>query len=224
MSYNAEPRLARLTLAIILGLLGALISTEARAGTGLPEPESLHDWPRIVVGVDLGVAKMVESGPFGFNNGVGSVTGAGASWGARAGVEFFDWLAVEARYSGSRTSVHASAAPAGSLAFVSTAADLTLRLSAPLPWVHPYIFGGMGYNQVSLAGSTEARAGSPLHSSGQTEIAMGFGVDVPLTWRLSVGFEATYHFQLSEDFSEDMTNGIDGGDISTFNALVRARF
>jgi hypothetical protein len=92
-----------------------------------------------------------------------------------------------------------------------------------LPYVHPYIFGGPADYDVHLVGSSAAKAGSPLFSSVQPGIALGFGVDVPLTYHLSIGAEATYHFMLGEDYSNDTTNGIDGGDISTFDAVLRVR-
>jgi hypothetical protein len=40
---------------------------------------------------------------------------------------------------------------------------------------------------------------------------------------VSLGAEATYHFQLGESFSSVQTNGIDGGDLSTFNLVARVR-
>jgi hypothetical protein len=89
--------------------------------------------------------------------------------------------------------------------------------------VHPYIFGGPADYDVHLVGSSAAKGGSPLFSSVQPGIALGFGVDVPLTYHLSIGAEATYHFQLGEDYSNDTTNGIDGGDISTFDVVLRVR-
>jgi hypothetical protein len=52
---------------------------------------------------------------------------------------------------------------------------------------------------------------------------MGVGVDVPLTWYLSLDAEATYHFLVGESFSTVTTNGIDGGDLTTFNAVLRVR-
>jgi hypothetical protein len=65
-----------------------------------------HDRPsselRYMFGLDVGVVRMNESGPFGFGNGIGSVTEAGPSWGVRAGVELLPWLAFEARYVGIR--------------------------------------------------------------------------------------------------------------------------
>jgi hypothetical protein len=179
--------------------------------------------PRVFFGAGLGVAKMNESGPFGFGTGVGSVTDAGPTWDFRAGLEVFPWLAVEARYDGMQESIHSSISPAGSLGFFMTSASLTVRLTLPLPYVHPYVFGGVGYYDISLTGSSGAKSGSVFNSSSQPGLPLGFGLDVPLTWHLSVAAEATYHFQLGESYSSDTANGIDGGDISTFTAVLRAR-
>ena len=109
--------------------------------------------PKLMLGVDLGVSEMTETGPFGFNKGVGSATDAGPAWGLRVGVELFSWLAVEARYVGMYNGAQASVSPAGSVAFLTTGADAVVRLTAPLPYVHPYIFAGAGYYDVGLTGS-----------------------------------------------------------------------
>jgi hypothetical protein len=184
--------------------------------------------PELMFGGDLGLSTMTETGPFGFNKGVGGVTGAGPAWGVRAGVDLFPWLGLEARYVGMYNSAQGSVSPTGSVGFLTTGGEAVVRLTAPLPYVHPYIFGGIAYYDVGLIGSSSARGGSVLHSSSQPGIPLGFGLDVPLTWYVSVGLEATYHFQLGEDYSTDMWTtkggaGIDGGDLSTFNAVVRVR-
>ena len=171
----------------------------------------------MLFGIDLGLAAMDESGPFGFGNGVGSVTSAGPAWGARVGVELFQWIAVEGRYAGMYNSAAASVSHGGG--FLTSGMEAVLRLTLPLPFVHPYVFGGVGYYDVSFRGSAE----SELHSSSQPGIPLGFGVDVPMTYHLSLGFEATYHFQLGEDYSAVTTAGIDGGDLSTFDLVLRAR-
>jgi hypothetical protein len=176
-----------------------------------------------MLGVDLGISAMNETGPFGFGNGVGTATNAGPAWGARAGVELLSWVALEGRYVGMYNAAQSSVSPTGSLGYLTTGGEGVVRLTAPLPFVHPYVFGGVGYYDNSLLGSASARAGSVLHSSSQLGAPMGVGLDVPLTWHLSIGVEATYHFLIHESFSADTTNGIDGGDISTFNAVVRAR-
>jgi hypothetical protein len=174
-------------------------------------------------GGDLGISVMNEGGPFGFNGGVGTVTSAGPAWGARVGVELFRWLALEARYVGMYNSAQASVSPAGTVGYLTTGGVAVVRFTAPLPFVHPYIFGGAGFYDNSLVGSSGAKAGSSLLSSSQPGIPMGFGLDVPLTWHVSVGAEATYHFVIGESFSNVTTPDIGGGDFSTFNAVVRFR-
>jgi hypothetical protein len=173
--------------------------------------------PRWMAGVDFGVSKMNESGPLGFNNGVGSVTGAGPGWGLRVGVELLPWLALEGRYAGMYDSAASSVSSSGG--FLTSGVTGVVRLTAPLPLVHPYVFGGIGYYDVAFTGSS----GSPMHSSSQAGVPLGVGVDVPLTYHLSAGIEAIYDFQIGEDFSAVTTNKIDGGDLTTFAAVLRAR-
>ena len=48
--------------------------------------------PELELGVAFGVSAMNESGPFGFRNGLGSVTNAGPAWSILTGVEFLPWL------------------------------------------------------------------------------------------------------------------------------------
>jgi hypothetical protein len=140
---------------------------------------------RVMVGLDVGVVRMNESGPFGFGNGVGSVTEPGPSWGLRAGVEPLPWLAFEARYVGAYAGLQSSVSPAGTLGFLTTAGEIVARFTAPLPYVHPYVLGGVGYYDVALAGGSGAKAASPMFSSSQPGIPLGVGFDVPLIWHLS---------------------------------------
>ena len=179
--------------------------------------------PQIMLGAELGVSAMTETGPFGLNKGVGSVTEAGPAWGVRAGLEVFPWAAVELRYVGMYNAVQSSLSPAGSVGFLTSGGEAVLRLTAPLPFVHPYVFGGVGYYDITLDGSPTARAASTFHSSTQAGVPVGFGLDVPLTWYLAVDVEATYHYQIGESYSSVTTNGIDGGDLSTVNAILRVR-
>jgi hypothetical protein len=195
-----------------------------------------HDWlavgrcwnrkwtgPELMFGADLGFSKMNESGPFGFSNGVGGVTDPGPAWGLRLGVELFSWFAVEARYVGMSDSAQSSVSPTGSVGYVTTGAEAVLRFTAPFPFVHPYVFGGVGYYDTTLMGSSGAKAGSPLNGSTEAGFPLGFGLDVPLNWHLSLGAEATYHYLYQEKFSAVTTNGIDGGDLTSFSAVMRVR-
>jgi hypothetical protein len=173
--------------------------------------------PELELGVAAGVSAMNESGPFGFHNGVGGVMKAGPAWGVLVGLVVLPWLSLEARYLGSYDPADAVVSTSGG--FLGSAGTAVVRLTAPLPYVHPYLFGGIGYYAFSFVGSS----GSVLHSSSQAGIPMGIGIEVPLDYHLSVGVEASYNFQLGEDFSDVTTNGIDGGDITRFDLVLRAR-
>jgi opacity protein-like surface antigen len=173
--------------------------------------------PQFELGIAVGVSAMNESGPFGFGNGVGSVTNAGPAWSVLAGVEVLPWLAFEARYLGMYDSAKASVSASGG--FLASAGTAVVRLTAPLPYVHPYVLGGIGYYDFDFAGSSA----SLLHSSSQAGIPLGIGVDVPLNYHLSVGAEASYNFQLNESFSNVTVNEIDGGDVTRFDLVLRAR-
>jgi hypothetical protein len=179
--------------------------------------------PVFMFGLDLGSSAMNEGGPLAFNDGVGSVTGAGPVWGVRAGVELLRWLALEAHYVGMYNSIQSSVSPAGTMGYFTSGVDAVIRFTAPLPYVHPYVFSGVGYYDHSLMGSSTAQAGSVMTSSTQPDIPMGVGLDVPLTWHLSIGLEATYHFAIGESYSAVTANGIDGGDVSTFTGVMRFR-
>jgi hypothetical protein len=171
------------------------------------------DGPELELGVSLGVSAMNESGPFSFHTGIGTIASPGPAWGALVGVEFFPRLALEARYFG----MNAAISPTGG--FVGSAALGVVRLTAPLPYVHPYVFGGIGYYDFAFVDSSA----SVMHSSSQPGIPMGIGVDVPLTYHLSLGAEASYNFQIGESYSNVTTNGIDGGDDTRFELVLRAR-
>jgi len=166
---------------------------------------------------------MNEGGPFGFNQGVGAVTDAGPAWGLRVGVELFPWLALEAHYVGMYNATQASVSPAGSVGILTTGGDAVVRLTAPLPYVHPYVFGGVGYYANAVVGPVAALSASQLSSSYEPGVLMGVGLDVPLSWHLSLGVEATYHHLQGEVFSSNTANGIDGGDLSTVNLVARFR-
>jgi opacity protein-like surface antigen len=173
--------------------------------------------PELEVGVAVGLSAMDESGPLGFHNGVGSATNAGPGWSILAGAEVFPWLALEVRYLGMYDSAKSTVSSSGG--FLASAGTAVVRLTAPLPYVHPYAFGGIGYYDFDFSGSSD----SVLHSSSQAGIPMGIGVDVPLNYHLSLGAEASYNFQLGESYSDVTVNGIDGGDVTRFDLVLRAR-
>jgi len=223
-------------------VIAAVLSARSALAQGAPPAGDDHDrycnehwfaggsctdrtWtgPEIMLGMDLGISEMNESGPFGFGNGIGTVTSAGPAWGARVGLEILPWLAVEGRYVGMYNAVYGWVSPAGAVGFLTTGGEAVVRLTAPLPYVHPYVFAGGGYFDSSLIGLPSARAGSVLFSSSEPGMVGGLGLDIPLSWHFSLGAEMTYHFLVGESFSNNDTNGVDGGDITTFNLVGRLR-
>jgi hypothetical protein len=228
----------RAVLAVSFACLGVLVSNRsAFAQPSAPDPQRAycHDhwlavggcwhrpWegPRFSFGAEFGVAAMVEGGPFGFGNGTGSVTNPGPAWGLRAGVDFLPWLGVEARYIGAHNTGRPSVSQGGDVAFLTTGGEAVVRFVAPLRFVRPYIFGGVGMYDVSLQGSTAAQTVSTLNSSSTPGIPMGVGFDIPLTWHLTLGAEATFRFLIGESFSNAPARDIDGADLTTFTAVVK---
>ncbi len=179
-------------------------------------------YPRLAVDVEGGFSSFTEGGPFGFRNGTGSATSTGPSWGARAGVEFLPWLAVDAHYLGIYNPVGAGVSHTGSVGLLTTAAIAELRLTVPARFVQPYAFTGIGNYAVSLVGSREARSGSLLYGNSQPGVPFGLGLGIPVNHSVTVGFETSYNFLIGESFSK--VESIAGGDPVVANAVVRARF
>lgn len=229
MRWRASSRLVVVPWTIVLSVVAAPTAF-ASESQGEPADACEDRWiapatcsdrpwkgPQLEAGLALGAAAMNESGPLGFRNGVGSVTNAGPAWGLLVGVEVLPWLAFEGRYLGSYDSASASVSPSGG--FLGSAGTAVVRLTVPLPYAHPYAFGGVGYYDFDFTGPSS----SVIHSSSQAGIPMGIGLDVPLGYHLSVGAEAAFNFQLNEDFSSVTVGKIDGGDLTRFDLVLRAR-
>ena len=161
---------------------------------------------------------MEEGGPFGFNSGTGTVTQWGPNWGLRLGVDFLSWLGLEGRYEGAYLSGN-SRAP--DVAYLMNGGEAVVRLTIPTPFVRPYFFGGIGYYSVDLLGSSAAQTFSGLNSWRGAGIPMGVGLDIPLSWHVSLAAEATFRFFLKESFSalDDRA----GADLTSFTGVVRFR-
>ncbi len=178
-------------------------------------------YPHLALAVEGGVVVLNESGPFGFTTGVGSITSAGPSWGARVGVDLLSWFSIDAHYIGMHNAAKGVAAPAGSVGLLTNAATGELRFTVPLRYVQPYLFTGAGVYSTSITGAAAARAASPLYGSTELGVPIGIGFGIPITPGLSLGAELTYHRLFGESFADD--DAIGGGDLTTFNAVLRAR-
>jgi hypothetical protein len=173
--------------------------------------------PRLAVGVEGGVGAWTED--FHFDNGIGRGAWAGPSWGARLGADLLPWLGVDARYLGFYNNGVDARTNGASL--VTNAGLATVRLIAPIPFVHPYIFSGIGVYGTSVVGSATDRQTTNLRANLSPGVPFGVGVEVPVGRVLTLGGEATYHRLFGETFSTH--EDIAGGDPVTLNGVVRFR-
>ena len=135
--------------------------------------------PHLALAIDGGVSAFNESGPFGFNTGIGSITSAGPAWGARVGVELLKWFAIDVHYSGMDNHATGAGTPNGSVHLLTNAGTGELRFTAPLPYVQPYLFAGAGVYSTSITGSASAKAASPLFGHTEFGVPLGVGLKDP---------------------------------------------
>lgn len=167
------------------------------------------------------MAALVESGPFGFGKGTGSATDFGGTWGLGFGVDFFRWLGLEARYVGIFNSGNSKVSQAGPVGLLTDGGEAFVRFTLPLPYVRPYLFGGVGYYDTHITGSLAAKTVSTLTNNDSLGFPMGVGVEVPLGWHFTLGAEATFRFLLSESFSNAPARDIEGADYTTFSGVAK---
>ena len=173
------------------------------------------------VALDGGGEHIVENSVFGFNDSTGKVTSTGPAWGARVGTRLTSWFGLDLHYIGMNNHVNgAAASTAGGTALLTSAATFEIRFIAPIPYVQPYIVGGIGFYHTSVTGSDAATAKSPFFGGTSKGSPVGFGIQVPIKYGVTVGGEAIYHRMFGEVYSRN--DQFDGGDFTSFTAVVRA--
>lgn len=121
-----------------------------------------------------------------------SGTDAGAAWNARVTVGVHSPIALEASYIGASNSFDVPGAGGGHL--TSHGVDGDLRLQLPTR-VQPYVFGGVGYNHVSLESN-----GSPVlnatysQSDNQVTVPAGGGLTAYIGKHATLDARGTYRF------------------------------
>ena len=83
-----------------------------------------------------------------------------------------------------------------------------VRLTAPTPYVRPYILAGVGgaWNTTTfINGATAQTQNTTLRDNRSGVVPMGGGIDVPLGRRWGVGFEGQYHWYMNPNFMTDTT-------------------
>ena len=177
--------------------------------------------PHVEFALDGGAASFNESGPFSFNTSIGHVTSTGPAWGARVGTNLFRWLGVDAHYIGMNNDVHgAASSTVGSTALLTSGGTVEVRFILPIPFVQPYALVGGGIYHTAVTGSDAARANSQLFSGTSWGMPLGVGLNIPIQDGVSLGAEAVYHRMFGESYS--LNADFNGGDLTTFNAVVRA--
>ncbi len=173
-------------------------------------------YPHLVVGLDGGVSHFTESGPFGFDTSVGSITKTGAAWGATVGAQFRPWFALEAHYIGLSNRAVDSVSVGGSRGLLTTAVVGELRFMLPNRYFEPYLLVGAGVYSTSITGSSVT---TQLTKSTEFGMPLGIGFQVPLSAGVSLGAEGVYHRLFGESFAPN--DDIGGGDPVSATLVLR---
>jgi hypothetical protein len=168
-------------------------------------------WLRL--GVDWGLTYWTEHGPFGVHSGIGSAMNAGYDGALRATLELRRWVALDVRVLVAYA--RAKADVAGPVGLLTVGSLVAARFTLPFRLARPYLLAGPGVYSSSVHGSGP----TPLYGSTAAGIAVGFGIEVPLPGRISVGAEYVFHFLIGERFSDDTNIG--GGDPVTANVYAQ---
>ena len=148
---------------------------------------------------------------FGSSNMMG--TDVGAAWDVRATFGAHSIMAVEAAYNGGTNTVETNGAHNGFLN--SQGLDSDFRLQLPTR-VQPYIFGGVGYNHMSLNNAVVTATQST--SDNQVTVPAGGGMSAYLGSHATLDLRGTYRFIGSNDLT---TTG--GATNDTHQWLAQAR-
>jgi hypothetical protein len=159
-----------------------------------------------------------DVGGAGFGGNFRNVVHSGPIWGARVGLDFSDWLGIEARYIGMFNKGVDTVSEASSLLSGGAA---QVRLTAPIPYVRLYGFGGVGFYHHNVVGNSIDRQNSPILNSTSGGIPVGGGLELPITRYFAIGAEGGYTFY----FSSNLTNNpaTDQGGFWNASGLLRFR-
>ena len=142
-----------------------------------------------------------------FGNTLNARTSAGATWDARMTFGAHSIIALEAGYVGSTNAVGPTALSGNSALINSNGIDGDFRLQLPFK-VQPYIFGGVGWNHMSLnnsAGSVEMAA-SFNNSNDQLTIPAGGGLAGYIGKHAMVDVRGTYRLIPDSNFQVGNAN------------------
>ncbi len=144
-----------------------------------------------------------------FGTALGSTIDTGGAWDARVTFGAHSALALEAGYVGSTNTIDmANGANHGRLD--SNGVDGDLRLQLPT-MVQPYIFGGVGYNHMSVSATQSAsvsNAGPLADSDNQVTVPAGGGLTAYIGKHTTVDLRGTYRYIPDNNLTEMSTRSL----------------
>ena len=168
----------------------------------------------ITVGGQGGVTYFAEGSPFGTAKGIGRALTAGPHLGIRGSLELTRWFAIDAR--GMFTNNEGNDfVGLGSLTTVGGFG--AARFTAPLRYIRPYLFAGVGAYDISAAGTSTQLIGGTYSA-----IVAGVGALVPVNRVVDVGAEFGFNYLIGEQLSTN--DRADGGDPCNFSIVAQYRF
>jgi hypothetical protein len=144
----------------------------------------LHYRPLFTFGFDGGVAGFANQ------SSLRDTTYVGGSWGGRIGVDFADWIGIEARYFGMANALFAPNAGTGTL--ITNGGSGVVRLTVPTPYVQPYGFAGVGGYSIATWRPVEG-TNQQVSARPNLAVPMGVGLNFPIGRVVSVAAEGMYH-------------------------------
>ncbi|MGZ3439482.1 MAG: hypothetical protein ACXVDD_08195 [Polyangia bacterium] len=170
-----------------------------------PAPVAEKHHNRIFAPQEISVTTGAGAGNY-FGTATNSTIDPGAAWDARLTFGAHSALALEAGYVGSTNNIDTSGGTHGRLD--SNGLDGDLRIQLPTV-VEPYVFGGVGYNHMSVTpNGTISNAGALANTDDQVTVPAGAGVTGYIGKHATVDVRGTYRFIPDNGLTEMSTRNL----------------
>lgn len=158
-----------------------------------PAPSVYHGrrHNRIFAPQEVGVTTGAGVANYFGNGGLTGFTDAGAAWDARLVFGTQSVIALEAGYVGATNKIDDGLGGHGHVD--SQGVDGDLRLQLPTR-VQPYVFGGVGYNHMSIGNNTGSTAGPLSQTDDQVTVPAGGGLTGYISKHATVDVRGTYRY------------------------------
>jgi hypothetical protein len=187
----------------------AMADAEAAHRGGGPRP-----WrPRLMLGISGGMG--------GFTGDALNLGYVGPTWGARVGIAFLSWLALEARYVGMWNAGFQNNVGQG-VSLTTNGGYADMRFTLPIRAVQPYVYSGFGAFVTTPIGNSAQLQSSSLRTNTSAVVPIGIGLDIPIRRHWGIGMEFTYNILLSDNFSTNPA--LNSGDFWDTGTVVHVAF